>query len=100
MNFAPNKTPIEIIKEGAFGGTYIIYEIYILILIINGIVIVGKNLIFYVILILNYIQKFIMMSMLINIKQNAIHLYDFGKIKDGFVNKILMDGFNGVVDII
>ena len=21
MNFAPNKTPIEIIKEGAFGGT-------------------------------------------------------------------------------
>ena len=22
MNFAPNKTPIEIIKEGAFGGTY------------------------------------------------------------------------------
>ena len=22
MNFAPNKTPIEIIKKGAFGGTY------------------------------------------------------------------------------
>ena len=22
MNFAPNKTPIEIIKEDAFGGTY------------------------------------------------------------------------------
>ena len=22
MNFAPNKTPIKIIKEGAFGGTY------------------------------------------------------------------------------
>ena len=22
MNFSPNKTPIEIIKEGAFGGTY------------------------------------------------------------------------------
>ena len=22
MNFAPNKTPIEIIKEGEFGGTY------------------------------------------------------------------------------
>ena len=22
MNFAPNKTPIEIIEEGAFGGTY------------------------------------------------------------------------------
>ena len=22
MNFSPNKTPIEIIKEGTFGGTY------------------------------------------------------------------------------
>ena len=22
MNFSPNKTPIEMIKEGAFGGTY------------------------------------------------------------------------------
>ena len=22
MNFSPNKTPIEIIKEGAFNGTY------------------------------------------------------------------------------
>ena len=24
MDFSPNKTPIEIIKEGAFGGTYFI----------------------------------------------------------------------------
>ena len=23
MDFRPNKTPIEIIKEGAFGGTYV-----------------------------------------------------------------------------
>ena len=22
MNFSPNKTPIEVINEGAFGGTY------------------------------------------------------------------------------
>ena len=22
MNFNPNKTPVEVIKEGAFGGTY------------------------------------------------------------------------------
>ena len=22
MNFSPNKTPIEVIKEGTFGGTY------------------------------------------------------------------------------
>ena len=27
MDFSPNKTPIEIIKEGAFGGTYFI-DIY------------------------------------------------------------------------
>ena len=27
MNFAPNKTPVEIISEGAFGGTYF-REIY------------------------------------------------------------------------
>ena len=27
MNFSPNKTPIEIIKEGAFGGTYF-WDIY------------------------------------------------------------------------
>ena len=53
MSFNPNKTPIEVIKEGAFGGTYL--KIYIRILMVNGIVIVGKSLIFYVILILNYI---------------------------------------------
>ena len=45
MSFNPNKTPIEIIKEGAFGGTYFRY-IYIQILMVNGIVIVGKSLIF------------------------------------------------------
>ena len=22
MNFSPNKTPIEVIREGTFGGTY------------------------------------------------------------------------------
>ena len=27
MNFTPNKTPVEIISEGAFGGTYFI-DIY------------------------------------------------------------------------
>ena len=41
MDFSPNKTPIEIIKEGAFGG---ILEISILILIKNGTKIHGKNL--------------------------------------------------------
>ena len=66
MIFASNKTPIEITNESAFGVP--ILEIYILVLIIKGIVTVGKDLIFYVILILNYIQKIIMMSMLINVK--------------------------------
>ena len=26
MNFSPNKTPIEIIKEGVFSGTYFTYS--------------------------------------------------------------------------
>ena len=30
MDFNPNKTPVEIIKEGVFGGTYL--ETFILIL--------------------------------------------------------------------
>ena len=34
-----------------------------------------------------------MILMAINIKQDVLHLYDFGKIKAGFVSKILMDGF-------
>ena len=42
MNFSPNKTPIEIIKEGAFNGAY--FRDIILILIKNGIQIHGKNL--------------------------------------------------------
>ena len=42
MNFSPNKTPIEIIKEGTFG--VLILEMFILISIKNGIEIHGKNL--------------------------------------------------------
>ena len=44
MNFTPNKTPVEIISEGAFGGTYFgdICSGFMA----NGIEIVGKNLIF------------------------------------------------------
>ena len=34
MDFGTNKTPFEIIKEGAFGGT--ILEIFILVLMLNG----------------------------------------------------------------
>ena len=41
MNFSPNKTPIEIIKEGAFGGA--ILEKFILVLMRSGTKIHGKN---------------------------------------------------------
>ena len=41
MDFSPNKTPVQIIKEGTFGGTYFRD---ILMLIKNGIEIHGKNL--------------------------------------------------------
>ena len=51
MSFNLNKTPIEIIKEVHL--VVLILEIYIRVLMVNGIVIVGKSLIFYVILILN-----------------------------------------------
>ena len=43
MNFSPNKTPIEIIKEGAF--VVLILETFILVLMRNGTKIHGKSLI-------------------------------------------------------
>ena len=42
MNFSPNKTPIEIIKEGAFGST--ILETFIVVLMRSGTKIHGNNL--------------------------------------------------------
>ena len=42
MNFSPNKTPIEVIKEGAFG--VLILETFILLLMKSGAKIHGKNL--------------------------------------------------------
>ena len=44
MNFTPNKTPVEIIMEALL--VVRILEIFILVLMANGIEIVGKNLIF------------------------------------------------------
>ena len=41
MNFHANKTPVEITKEGAFGGTYFTF---ILVLMGNGIKSHGKKL--------------------------------------------------------
>ena len=38
MDFGANKTPAEVIKEGAFGGTYFRdFVLFILMLIVNGI---------------------------------------------------------------
>ena len=42
MDFRPNITPVEVIKKGGFGGTYL--EIFILVLMVNGIESHGKNL--------------------------------------------------------
>ena len=42
MDFSPNKTPIEVIREGAFGGTYFRD---ILVFMENGTKTHGKNLI-------------------------------------------------------
>ena len=44
MNFSPNKTPVEIINEGAL--VVRILEIFILALMVNGFETVGKNLSF------------------------------------------------------
>ena len=48
MNFGKNKTPAEVIKKGAFGGTYF-RDIY-LVLMVNGTKHHGKNLMSYKIL--------------------------------------------------
>ena len=42
VNFSPNKTPIEVIKEGAFGGNF--SETFILVLRRISTKIYGKNL--------------------------------------------------------
>ena len=44
MKFRPNKTPIEIIKEGAFGTLVLVLETSILVLIKNDTKMYGKNL--------------------------------------------------------
>ena len=43
MKFNPHKTPVEIIKKRAFGGTFL--ETFILVLIENGTKSHGQNLI-------------------------------------------------------
>ena len=55
MNFSPNKTPIEIIKEGAFGST--ILETFIVVLMRSGTKIHGKNLFVLKISMLNFMHQ-------------------------------------------
>ena len=42
MEFRPNISPVDVIKKGAFGGTF--SETFILVSLVNFIRIVGKNL--------------------------------------------------------
>ena len=42
MKLTPNKTPVELIKEGLFGGTY--FRTFIMMLMENGIESHAKNL--------------------------------------------------------
>ena len=58
MDFKPNISPVEVIKKGAFGGTYFRD---ILVLLVNSIKIVGKNLKIYKVLTKNTIVLIFMM---------------------------------------
>ena len=97
MDFSPNKKPIEVIKEGAFGGTYF-RDIYSS---INGKWCKKSWKEFDQLKDID--QKFycqiIMMSVSINMVLNAEHYYDFWKIRAGLRKYILMDGFSGILGI-
>ena len=97
MDFSPNKKPIEVIKEGAFGGTYF-RDIYCG---INGKWCKKSWKEFDQLKDID--QKFycqiIMMSVSINMVLNAQHCYDFWKIRAGLRKYTLMDGFSGILGI-
>ena len=67
MDFGANKTPVEVIKQGAFGG------IYMLVMIVNGAESHGKNLMSWEILIKSIIAQIIMELVLINMVFNVEH---------------------------
>ena len=67
MDFGANKTPVEVIKKGAFGRTYI------LMLMLNGTESHGKNLMSWEILIKSIIAQIIMVLVLINVVLNVEH---------------------------
>ena len=59
--FEVNKSSIDVISEGAFGGTYFRDIIFTRVLMASGIVKVGKNLNFQMILIKSCMRVIIMM---------------------------------------
>ena len=71
MDFGANKTSVEVIKEVSFVGTNL--QIFILVLMVNGTKIHGKNLMSSKILIGGIIAHIIMMSVLINMVLNVGH---------------------------
>ena len=71
MDFGANKTSVEVIKEVSFVGTNL--QIFILVLMVNGTKIHGKNLMSSKILIGGIIAQIIMMSVLINMVLNVGH---------------------------
>ena len=70
MDFGANKMPIEIIKEGAFGGTYF-RDIQMLVK--NGTKVHEKNLISWKILMLSFMHQIIMIKIWINTKLKQKH---------------------------
>ena len=72
MDFGQNKTPIEVIQEGVFGGTYL--ETIILVSLVNGTESRGKNLMSWEILIGGIIAQIVMMLVLINMVLNMEHI--------------------------
>ena len=67
MDFGANKTPVEVIREGAFGESYF-RNTY------SGVTeSQGKNLISWKIFIRSFIAQIIMMSVLINMVLNVEH---------------------------
>ena len=95
MNFGPNKTLIEVIKEGAFGGTYFrnIYS--------------GINKKWYK----NSWKEFVHLKNIdatfyasdyydVNVNKYAVKCgtsLDFGKVRVGLIKQILMVGFSGIL---
>ena len=70
MYFGANKMPVEVVREGAFGGTYF-RDIQMLVK--NGTKIHEKNLVSWKILMLSFMHQIIMIKIWINTKLKQKH---------------------------